>query len=379
MLKNIRIKNFLSFRRETIINFEKSNYKFLEKRNTIDKITKGSFFIGANASGKTNAIKAIKVLLELLFGKDDDVFDSFVCKFSDSDTIELDYEFIIDGKTVNYEIKRNIKEEVFIEKLYVEKEELLDRIGSNAKYYGGLEHSSEIYTDIDVNTLFIREVFFNTKFRGYKVLQEWFTFLKNSVYINASFKTISNFAGSKLTIDDFLEHNGVGKINMALNELVNGVEVEYTKICEGDKVTYLNDNESVFIRRKRTNQPFPIDNESEGTKNLLNILPSFLHVIENNGMLIIDEFSSAFHNFLERILVEFFFKHSSYSQLFLVTHATNLLSSEILRPDQVFTFNFTDGNGTKVIKVSEYAQPRSSQNFEKMYLSGMFEGIPRYE
>lgn len=123
----------------------------------------------------------------------------------------------------------------------------------------------------------------------------------------------------------------------------------------------------------------PLELESEGTSNLLNLMPSFLHVIENNGMLIIDEFSSAFHNFLERILVQFFYNHSKESQLFLVTHATNLLSSEILRPDQVFTFNFKDEDGSKVIKVSEYAKPRTSQNFEKMYLSGMFEGIPHYE
>lgn len=379
MLRNIRIKNFLSFRQESLLNFEKSNYKLLDKRNTIDKITKGSFFIGANASGKTNAIKSIRVLLDLLFGKDDFMLDNFVCYFSDSDIIEVAYEFVIDGEIIKYEITRDVANKLFTEKLFVDDKELLDRIGSNARYYGGPEFSNEIYTDIDQNTLFIREIFFNTKFRGNKALQKWFVFLKNSIYINPSFKTINNFAGTKLTIDDFLEDNGVDEINIALKELMNGLEVEFTKLCKGEKVTYLQDNDSVFIRRNRTNQPFPIEMESEGTNNLLNVLPSFLHVVKNNGMLIIDEFSSAFHNFLERILVKYFYKYSQHSQLFLVTHATNLLSSEIIRPDQVFTFNFSDDNGSKVIKVSEYAQPRASQNFEKMYLSGMFEGIPDYE
>ena len=379
MLKNITMENFLSFREKTHLNFEKSNYQFLEEKNTINKITKGSFFIGANASGKTNCIKGIKILLELLFSHSESSIDDYSCRFSNNNSIELTYEFVINESQIIYKIIRDVRKETFTEKLELNGHIILDRIAESAKYYSIVDDDYEIFKDIDDNSLFLREVYFSTKFREYPDLNIWFNYLKNSIYINAREKEIGRFTNSKLMLKEYLEENGTEKLNEALHDLTGEFQVEYSKNCSGKNIVYINDENSIFIRRKRIDEPFPLDYESEGTGNLLSLLPSFLHVIENNGMLIIDEFSSAFHNFLERILVQFFYDNAKEAQLFLVTHATNLLSSEILRPDQVFTFNFEDDNGTKAIKVSEYAKPRTGQNFEKMYLSGMFEGIPSYE
>ena len=94
-------------------------------------------------------------------------------------------------------------------------------------------------------------------------------------------------------------------------------------------------------------------------------------------MLLIDEFGGGFHNKLNELLVNYLFKKLKNTQTFIVTHETNLLKTSIVRPDQVYIIDF-NGNGYFISKASEQS-PRESQNLEKMYLAGVFGGIPLYD
>ncbi|MBE6935857.1 MAG: ATP-binding protein, partial [Ruminococcaceae bacterium] len=115
---------------------------------------------------------------------------------------------------------------------------------------------------------------------------------------------------------------------------------------------------------------------SLGNKHLMNILPAYLSVVKNGGMLICDEFSSGLHNDLEELLIKYFMKYARQAQIFIVSHSTNLLTSRLFRPDQLYAVNF-DKEGSNVVKFSS-EQPRTGQNYEKMYLGGVFSGLPRY-
>ena len=133
---------------------------------------------------------------------------------------------------------------------------------------------------------------------------------------------------------------------------------------------------SALLEKSSSSVPFA--EESLGNQNLLRILPSFLSVIENGGMLLIDEFSSGFHNDLENLLVRYFMEKANYAQMLFVSHSTNLLSNSILRPDQEYSVEFQRENGSTVKRFSS-EQPRSAQNIEKMYVSGVFGGLPEYK
>lgn len=85
--------------------------------------------------------------------------------------------------------------------------------------------------------------------------------------------------------------------------------------------------------------------ESLGNQNLLRILPAFLTVVKSGGMLLIDEFSSGFHNELENLLVRYFMEKSGHAQMLFVSHSTNLLSNSILRPDQEYSVEFQNKTG----------------------------------
>ena len=71
-------------------------------------------------------------------------------------------------------------------------------------------------------------------------------------------------------------------------------------------------------------------------------------------------------------------KNAKNSQIFITSHHTNLVSNSVFRPDQINLITFLNTSGSNVKRLSQF-KPREAQNLEKMYLGGMFEGLPIYE
>ena len=78
-----------------------------------------------------------------------------------------------------------------------------------------------------------------------------------------------------------------------------------------------------------------------------------------------------------KYLSKYFMKKSKNSQLFIVSHSTNLLSNSIFRPDQEYAVDFT--NEGSIVNRFSNDRPREAQNIEKMYNSGCFGGKPNYK
>lgn len=377
MLLRVGLNNFKSFRKFTEIDFTKTNYKILEDTNVYDsKILKGAIFVGGNATGKTNIILSLKILLEMLFSDKIVNLCNYRCLYSGLNRISLDYEFDIDDNLIKYYIKYDRQKKVLLEKLHLNDKLILDRIGDFAETE---ITEAKTHTDLDNDILFLRTIYFNTKFNNNKVLKKWFEFLSNSVYIDASENSKLN-SNSKEVIKEYLEKNSIDNINNFFKENNFNQQIEYSNKSVGKLTSielYDTSDKQIFFKRKGIDEPIPYEWESLGNKNLLGMLPSFFQVINNGGMLIIDEFSSAFHNELERLLIRYFMEKSNNSQIFLVSHSTNLLSNSIFRPDQAYSVDFTE-NGSIVNRFSD-EKPREAQNIEKMYNSGCFGGIPNYK
>ena len=376
MLRKVRVKNFKSFKEETIVDLNPSNIKFLSGDNIYDDTLKGLVFIGSNASGKTNILLAIRKILEMLFMDKLLDLDNDRCLFSNENLMLLEYEFLIDESLITYNIEYDVEKEYLSETLVVDNDILIERMGNSAK---SRVTENEIFEDIENNSLILREIYFNTKFRGNETLRLWFEFLLNSVYINAHLNYIINPSKKQLNIKEYLDKTGVDQVNEFFDKRNFGQTIEYTKESIGKTLTIQNTEEKdIFFKRKGIDNPIPFLMESLGNRNLLRLLPVFFHAVSNGSMLMIDEFSSGFHNQLEQLLIKFFMDNSRNSQIFIVTHSTNLLTNSLLRPDQEVIVSFNDENGSRIHKVSE-ERPRQAQNIEKMYLSGVFGGLPEYE
>ena len=67
MLTSIILRDYTTFISETIFNFNATNYKILEDTNVgSNRVLKGALFVGENASGKTQVLNSIVLLLDLL-------------------------------------------------------------------------------------------------------------------------------------------------------------------------------------------------------------------------------------------------------------------------------------------------------------------------
>lgn len=169
----------------------------------------------------------------------------------------------------------------------------------------------------------------------------------------------------------YLNENGTDEINSFFEEFKFPYRIKYKK--EKMNPFFSPFTQISFEREELPDVLFGM--ESYGNQVLLSILPSLLTIVKNGGILAIDEFSSGLHNKLESLLLKYFFKHSKNAQIFFVSHSTNLLKTSLLRPDQIYSVDFDKGS---ILKKFQDEKPRESQNLEKMYLSGVFGGIPLY-
>lgn len=386
VLAKIKIENFKSFKESTTIDFTATKYTTLKDTNVENNLVKGCLFVGANASGKTNAINAISILLDLLFTNA--VIDIGVnfCVFSKEPEMKLNYTFIEGKDEIQYFIGFDRNGIITKEQLLLNNEVVLDRIGLNAetKLTDNQYYNKE---DIEERTLFLKSIYFNTKFTNFPALKKWFEFLSNSVYFNAerlqmlSGQALSFNVNNKVQLKEYLDLYGVEHINKFFDYFGFNQKIAYQssqKLSEYVTAENILGNKDVFMKRNDMEIWMPIALESMGNKTLLSMLPGLLHVVECGGMFIVDEFSSAFHNELEELIIHYFMRNAKNAQMFFVSHSTNLLKNTLLRPDQIYTVSFYDNRGSKVKRVSS-EQPRESQNLEKMYLGGVFGGLPKYK
>lgn len=383
MLKTVRIKNFRSIREEVVLDFSATKYTMLKNTNVYNSVVKGALFAGGNATGKTNFILSISILLDLLFTNLQIEMPQF-CLFSNENELLLEYTFVFDDDKIVYSIIIDKMGAVVSEKLLLNEEVMLDRKKLNAitKLTEARKYDSN---NIDAKTLFLKNIYFNTKFTAFPVLQRWFEYMSNSVYFNPerkqSFPPVSNAlsfnSNNKVNIRDYLEINGVDEINNFFSEFGFNQQIEFTSSQKMSDVysIQINGGKEIFFKRNDIKISLPINLESLGNRTLLDMLPGLLQVTKTGGMFIVDEFSSAFHNELEELIVRFFMKYSSNAQMFFVSHSTNLMKTTLLRPDQIYAVDFVNDRGSKIRRFSSEG-PRESQNLEKMYLSGIFGGLP---
>ena len=383
MLTKITLNNFKSFKNTATVDLTKTNYTILPQNVADNGVLKGCIFVGANASGKSTIILGMKLLLDFLFSERNLNSGIFLCMFGNSPCYSLSYEFLIEKKTIQYSFEVDARKTMISEKLYIDNKLMLERMGLSAKSYiaepNGVNYDE---SDVGKDTLFLRTLYFNTKFASNAVLRAWMDYLKKSIYINMFDRTIISYGNAELSVARYLDKSGCGSINKFFDEYNFEQNIEYEHSSQGGSVRLVvgdNDSEKgIFFKRKGIEVPIPFAEESLGNQNLLRLLPSFLSVIENGGIILIDEFSSGFHNELEDLLVRYFMEKAAHAQMLFVSHSTNLLSNSIFRPDQEYSVEFQKESGSFIKRFSS-EQPRSAQNIEKMYVSGVFGGLPDYK
>lgn len=117
--------------------------------------------------------------------------------------------------------------------------------------------------------------------------------------------------------------------------------------------------------------------ESEGTKKMFELSPFIYKTIKDGTPLFIDEFDSRFHPLLTKKIVELFNSlENKKSQLIFTTHDTNLLSSDLLRRDQIDFVEKDKYGASHLYTLIEIKGVRNDASFEKDYIQGKYGAIP---
>jgi AAA15 family ATPase/GTPase len=147
-------------------------------------------------------------------------------------------------------------------------------------------------------------------------------------------------------------------------------------------------NETIEVYHKDINEQeiiFDFAEESAGTQILFGLMYIIVKALDTGRTLIIDEIDKSIHPLIFAKIIELF-KDKDYNknnaQLIFTTHCTDILEMDILRVSEVAIVTKTLNAGSQITRISdfkykeEFKNIRNTTDFRKLYLHGVFGGIP---
>ena len=384
MLIELRFKNFLSFKEETVFSMTNViSFKEHLEENIISTerefdLLKSAAIYGANASGKSNFMKVIIAMGNILFNsfsnslKKEEEKPKADYQFklnSECETENTRYEvsFLLDdciykyGFEINgYDIKkewlsRKKDREVYLFKRKNDKYDI-----NNESFKEGNKFKSEV----NPNVLFLSHLAQNNQ----KISRKIFGWFLNVDTISGLYEGYYDKFTAKLLEKDSTFKKWVASVLKYLE--ISNIEASEKG---GEILTYHNkfDNNNLLIDAI----PFKIHNESEGTTKLIHILGPIYDTLRNGKILFIDEFDSKLHPNLSKKLIDLFHKHNKKNaQIIISGQDTNLLDKNIYRRDQIWFVEKDQFGASELYSLSDFDSKtvRNDSAFDKKYLNHIF-------
>jgi AAA15 family ATPase/GTPase len=121
---------------------------------------------------------------------------------------------------------------------------------------------------------------------------------------------------------------------------------------------------------------FTPNEESDGTRRLLDYLPAFYAAMTSRKVYLIDEIERSIHPLLIKELInKFSHDKKTLGQLIFSTHESNLLDQDIFRPDEIWFAEKNKEGATEVYALSDFKEHHTI-DIRKGYLNGRYGGIP---
>jgi AAA15 family ATPase/GTPase len=398
------------------------------------KLIKFAAIYGANASGKSNLIKAMGLAKEIIVKKIPSNSETYYSKINienkDKSTyfefeIELDnkfysygFEILLSQKSIKsewlYEIGKASEKEIFTRKVnegtysiskYIKNKNLLAKL--------------KVYIDdvkSDDSILFLT-ILNRNKDNLYKefdealIFKQVFSWFDNNLDINypntpfdnsryfftdESYKQIANYLEAfgtgvcNVTSDNVSEEIIKEKLPKSmLEDIIDDLRSKKESIL----VRYRNDGFYLFELKKdgKLNYKvikfnhggdddisFFLSEESDGTRRLIDLLTVLLNKSEDK-VFVIDEIDRCLHPLLTRKFVEEFLKIAKRRkvQLIVTTHESQLMDFNLLRRDEIWLMD-KNIKGESIIYSMDEFNARFDKIIVKAYLEGRYGGVPSF-
>ncbi len=412
MLLKFSFKNFKSFRDDATLDLRATKSKEYEARVITfgsEKILPMAAIYGANAHGKSNVFEAFRymnhyVLSSLDFGGDVDNKNN-KSKFLPPTPFMFDKESR--EKETTFEVyfldKHEESAKVYHYGFTVSKagvgEEWLDYKTKSGREYKPIFYRNEASGELDLSGLPVKSrelleialeketliVSLGAKLRIEKLkkIREWF--LRNTFADYG--QPLENYLLATMMppgLDEDVEvQNKMVEFLSAFDKSISGFVIELARTTDEGDEKYRIDTIHKMIDSDEEVR-ISLQEESSGTQKMFSLYPMLEDVLEEGGVLVVDELNSRLHPLLLRNILQIFSNreiNKNSAQLIFTTHDVWQLSNNGLRMDEIWFVDknkeglsslysladFTDESGSKI---------RKDENYEKNYLLGKYGAIP---
>lgn len=428
MLLRFWVSNFMSFSEEVEFNMFPSALKghkehIYESRKI--KLLKAAAIYGSNGSGKSNFIKAVHCLHDIVVSGDLEKCEVPCRPFKLNPALEeqpstLGAEFQIGSKYYEYTI--SIKHDIIVEETLHE----TNPVKGNATHIF-TRTSKHNKTILDVNPKFARTEKERIRFEIYAEdiapnqslifkLKDKFTQATQVVswfekYVWILYPQSKYFLTARLCLDqDFKQF-----LNQLLPKLGTGMEsvdiesipfeLFFGKDDENERksfeeqlkhsrgiINFVKNGKEYVARKEKKNYlvhkvktfnatdkghlvEFEPEEQSDGTRRILDLIPAIQKMVSDQSIFFVDEIDRSLHPSMIKELVAYFMSHPSNGQLVFTSHESNLLDLDIFRQDEIWFTEKNTSGATNMYPLSEF-HPRYDLNIRKGYLAGRFGAIP---
>lgn len=403
MVLEIKLSNFFSIKDEIVLDFRAAKINTqkakLLQNNVFDfekmQVLKTVAIYGANASGKSNILKAIRFCNAMVFEShrhnENTVYNFQPFKFKGCSKKPSSYFIRFVSNNVEYEYSFSLnRTDIISESLYYYPNGRVTKIFTRDETLG--ETKKEKYTfgsvikrplDVAENTSSKTLYISRASQMDRLIPKEIFTFFAETFilgYIGHNTRSIENlFNENKALLIQALEIADSDIVDVKIKKLVRpGKNITADFSSSTASIEDVEQEHLEITTYHRSSPKIPFDfftEESEGTTKLFFIMLTILDIIKKDKILIVDEIGESLHTSIIQYIIELF-NASDHAQLIYTTHNTKLLNLNSLRKDQIYFVNKKEDASTDLYSLYDYNDFRDTMDVEKAYLQGRFDAIP---
>jgi len=416
MLVEFSVTNFLSIREKVTLSLLKGQGNELEERNVLSvkapntpDLLSSAVLFGANSAGKSNLIKALLVMQNLVKhsatkGQIGEILEVMPFRFDDdSDRQPTEFELIFVSDNVRYQYGFSLnRERVLEEWLYAHPsgrpQRWIERIfDSETKEYvwgamGKLTGKKQLWqASTRANALFLSTAM-QLNNQQLKPVFEWISDQLRIAGLGGwgmeySLKlcekegkkrgdVLAFLAAADLNISDVDLQKTPFDLNDLPGTLPNEMRDELIKKLDGQSLVSV---KTVHLTANGARVLLDLSDESDGTQKLFALAGPWLQTLEQGYTLVMDELQDNLHPLMVKFLVQLFHSPESnpnQAQLIFTTHDTSILDQEVFRRDQVWFCEKDQEQVTHLLPLTDFKPRKGVENIEKGYLSGRYGALP---
>lgn len=421
MLIEFAVENFLSFKQRVTFSMRAAPLGDLHPHHVFTEysdapLLKSACVYGANASGKTNLLRAMSFMRHWVrnsvrnteVGEQIPVERFRLSTETDSEPSRFEIIFAIANTVYHYGFaadSERIREEWLTLSDDTMESNFFRRTGSDIALSPQFAEGKELTNKVRPNSLFLSVV---AQFNGpiATAIVSWFQNLRFYLNDESDLATLTEVLSDATRKEEFLKY--VRHADLSIQDILVE-ELPQPPVDPGlDLPPSSSPSESppgpsspplqILIRRMRRMRPptvhflhqkfdadqktinslesFRFSNESAGTRKFLTLLVPILEALRNGSLLVVDELDTRFHTLLVQAILGLFNSEQNLkAQLIFTTHTTSILHHRFLRPDQIWFSEKNPYGATDLYSLIEYKLTENEFS-ERDYVQGRYGAIP---